>query len=232
MLTLLLADAELERMPPQLTGHAQVQETARRFGQNASRMLLDSSLHYAALRALPDSNRRGRPDLVHLFLLTCLESILNRAGRLRTLVHTREDLLLRVQSHTRIQRNYSRFCGLIEQLFETGKVPPDEPLLTLERQRPLDGVLAELAPDRVLIFDEAGTPRAPGGVFGPADADRNLVAIVGGFPHGTYRSPLPAGDRISLFPEPLSVWTVAAELLSHYAHVSGVSGPASGAKSK
>lgn len=216
MLTLLLADAELERIPQAITGHQQVVTSARRVGTPANKMLLDSSLHYAAMRKLDEANRRGRPDLVHFFLLTALESPVNKAGQLRLLVHTREGHLIRVDPTTRLVRNYNRFCGLIQQLFETGKVPPETPLLTLERDRTIKDIVAQSHPDRVLLLDETATVTRPWKVFSKADAEKQVVAVIGGFPHGTYRSELPEGDRVSFGPEQLTVWTVAAELLVHY----------------
>lgn len=219
MLTLLLADSELEMVPQALTGHLQVQQSARRLGVNPRRMLLDSSLHHAAMRTLDEGRRRGRPDLVHLFLLTCLESLLNRARQLQVLVHTRENHLIRVRPETRLQRNYNRFCGLIQQLFETGKVPLEQALLTLEKGRDLAGVVAELRPERTLLLDPQGTSQKPWEIFSPADGSRNVLGIVGGFPSGDFRSPLPSGERLSLGPELLPVWTVAAELVINYERV-------------
>lgn len=216
MLTLLLADAELERVPASITGHPQVASAARRVGASASRMLLDSSLHHAAMRKLPEAPRRGRPDLVHFFLLTALESPANRAGHLRLLVHTRENYLIRIEPRTRLVRNYNRFCGLIQQLFETGRVPPEDSLLTLEPSRTVKDIVAELDPDRTLILDETGDQRPPWEVFSPSDATGETVCIIGGFPSGSFRSELPDGQRISFGPEQLTVWTVASELVAHY----------------
>ena len=217
MLTLLLADAELEVVPPKLTGHQQVVQSAKRTGVSASRMLLDSSLHYAALRNVPEGERRGRPDLTHFFLLTVLESIPNRLGQVRVLVHTRHDALIRVLPTTRLIRNFNRFCGLIQQLFETGEVGKPEPLLKLEPHRTLGSVLDELKPDRVIVLHPEGEARAPAALFSDADPERHTVCIIGGFPSGDYRSALPAtAERVSIFPEALTVWTVAAEILAHY----------------
>jgi rRNA small subunit pseudouridine methyltransferase Nep1 len=217
MLTLLLADAELERVPPKLTGHAQVVQSARQAGVSASKMLLDSSLHYAALRQAPEGERRGRPDLVHFFLLTALESIPNKDGALRVLVHTRNDELIRIEPNTRLIRNYGRFCGLMQQLFENHSVGQPEPLLTLEPKRSLASILDEVGPDRLIVLHPEGTPGLPREVFKPTDAQENIVCIIGGFPSGGYRSPLPPdAERRSIHAEALTVWTVAAELLAHY----------------
>ena len=222
MLTLLLADAELERIPQALTGHQQVVSSARRVGVNPARMLLDSSLHYAAMRSLEDGARRGRPDIVHLFLLTALESPANKAGHLRVLVHTRGGELLRIDPSTRLVRNYPRFCGLIQQLFDTGKVPHESPLLTLEKGWTPKDVVAKERPDRLIILDETATSTPPWEIFSPADAGRHTLAIIGGFPSGTYRSALPPGERIGLGPLALAVWTVAAELVVNFERAAGI----------
>lgn len=220
MLTLLLADAELEVVPPKLTGHQQVVQSAKRNGVLASKMLLDSSLHYAALRNVPEGERRGRPDLAHFFLLTVLESIPNRLGQVRVLVHTRHDALIRVLPTTRLIRNFNRFCGLIQQLFETGEVGKPDPLLKLEPRRGLPGILDELKPDRIIVLHPEGEARAPSALFTEGDRDRHVVCIIGGFPSGDYRSALPpSAERVSIFPEALTVWTVAAEVLAHYPRV-------------
>lgn len=217
MLHLGLVDAELELVPKRIAGHPQVVEAARRYGASPTKMLLDSSLHYAAMRDLEAGDRRGRPDLAHLFLLTALESIPNKLGRLRVFVHTRHDELITIEPKTRLVRNYNRFCGLIQQLFERGAVGEPDPLLTLEKKRPLADVLASIAHERLLVLDPAGAAKTAGEIFSAADEDDDVVALIGGFPSGDYRSPIPtAAERVSIHPEALTVWTVAGEILAHY----------------
>ncbi|HYT17864.1 MAG TPA: 16S rRNA methyltransferase, partial [Thermoplasmata archaeon] len=112
MLTLVLADSELELVPPSIAGHPAIRTSARKRGRSPTSILLDSSLHHPALKGVPDGERRGRPDLVHGFVLLCLDSIVNQEGRLTTIVHTRHDDVLRFAPQTRIPRNYARFVGL------------------------------------------------------------------------------------------------------------------------
>jgi rRNA small subunit pseudouridine methyltransferase Nep1 len=217
MLTLILTDAELELVPQKLTGHQQVIQSARRSGVNPSKMLLDSSLHYAGLRSIPEGDRRGRPDLVHFFLLTVLESIPNKRGDVRVLVHTRNNELIRFVPETRLIRNYNRFCGLMQKLFETGSVGEPDPLIEMQKDRDLNSILRQVKPKRTIVLHPEGTPKEPRQVFTPEDATRDVAAIIGGFPSGDYRSELPKdAERVSIFAEPLTVWTVAAELLAHY----------------
>ncbi|HKZ99119.1 MAG TPA: hypothetical protein VJ326_05980 [Thermoplasmata archaeon] len=61
MLTLVLADAELELVPSEIAGHPAVHSSAKKRGRSPTSLLLDSSLHHPALRDMPEP-RRGPPD--------------------------------------------------------------------------------------------------------------------------------------------------------------------------
>ncbi len=215
MLTLVLADAELELVPQALTGHPSVRTSAKRRGRSPAAILLDSSLHHPALKKVPEGERRGRPDIVHLFALLCLDSVLNGQGQLRTIVHTRNDDVIRFAPETRIPKNYPRFVGLMEDLFQKGAVPEGKPLLTLERGVPLETLLSEF-PSPKWVFKEGGEPSNLWTEF--AELSGGLVAVVGGFPHGDFRSPVTElCDRVvSLHEEPLRAWTVTSEILVAY----------------
>jgi rRNA small subunit pseudouridine methyltransferase Nep1 len=211
MLTLVLADAELELVPQEVQGHPSVRAHARRRGRSPSAVLLDSSFHHPALRALPDGSRRGRPDIVHFFLVIALDSIANIEGQLETVVHTRHDQVLRCRPDTRIPKSYSRFVGLMEELLTKGAVPPEgEPLLRLESLT-LGGFLAR-APRPAVVLHEAGARHELEEVFAGRD---EATVVVGGFPQGDFLHP-PPGDlpRISLHGHPLKAWTAASEVLT------------------
>ncbi len=215
MLTLVLADAELELVPPNVAGHPAVRTSAKKRGRSPGAILLDSSLHHAALKAFPEGERRGRPDIAHLFVLLCLDSVLNAQGQLRTIVHTRNDDVLRFAPETRIPKNYPRFVGLMEDLFQRGAVPEDRPLIRLERAKSLESLLAEW-PAPKWAFREGGEPVNLWTEFAKVEGD--LVAVVGGFPHGDFRSPVAdLCDRVvSIHEEPLRAWTVTSEILVAY----------------
>ncbi len=215
VLTLILADAELELVPQALTGHPSVRASAKKRGRSPATILLDSSLHHPALKKFPEGERRGRPDIAHLFALLCLDSVLNARGQLRTIIHTRNDDVLRFAPETRIPKNYPRFVGLIEDLFAKGAVPEGKPLLTLERGVPLAKVLDEFVAPK-WAFKEGGEPVNLWTEFSKREGD--LVAVVGGFPHGDFRSPVTElCDRVvSIHEEPLRAWTVTSEILVAY----------------
>ncbi len=122
MLNVIISDSEIELIPPEFKRNPVIRRNARGRGKQPGEILLDSSLHGAAL-SKNERRRRGRPDLIHNIILTLQDSILNLRGQLRVAIHTRNDQLITLGSETRIPRNLNRFVGLIEQLFLKNIVP-------------------------------------------------------------------------------------------------------------
>ena len=55
----------------------------------------------------------SRPDITHQLLLALLDSPLNKAGRLRVYMQTKNKVLIEVSPTTRIPRTFKRFAGLM-----------------------------------------------------------------------------------------------------------------------
>lgn len=224
MLTLVLAEAEVERMPAELCNHPAVIGHARQRGKPPRQILLDSNYHHAAMAHLPEGRRRGRPDITHLFLLTALESIANKQGQLNIRIHTRHDQMITVNPKTRIMRNYERFLGLLEQLFETHVVPDTkQPLLSLTENVTLKQVIEQQHADLVIVLSKDGTLVALPQYLKKVNKSKkdHILCIIGGFPSGPLHSDLSAIaiEVISLCPELLPAWTVASELLVNYGNM-------------
>ncbi len=210
----MIADSELELVPKSIVEHPAVVNYARRRGKKPEEVILDSSYHHSALKKLEDGDRRGRPDIVHICLLSALESIANKEGKLRVYVHTRNDEVIYIKPETRLPRNYNRFLGLMESLFKNRVVPKDLELLRLE-EKTLGELIEEIDPDEVFVMHEKGELVKPRD-FGKSLAElENPVVIVGGFPHGDFRSPV-EGRKVSLYREPLMAWTVVNEVLVNF----------------
>ena len=124
MISLVIAESALEMVPPELYGHPAVRSHARRTrGGKRPHMLLDNSWHYAAMKGMPDAARRGRPDLVHLALVTATSAPLYRMRRaLEVYVHTADGCVISLGPDVRIPKSYHRFAGLVETLYETGVI--------------------------------------------------------------------------------------------------------------
>ncbi|AHF79543.1 16S rRNA methyltransferase [Thermococcus paralvinellae] len=217
MLHLIIADSELELVPKSILEHPAVINYAKKRGKRPEEVLLDSTYHHSALKKLEDGNRRGRPDIVHFCLINALESILNKEGKLKVYVHTRNDEVIYVKPETRIPRNYNRFVGLMESLFKNKVVPPELELLRLE-EKTLSQLLEEIKPDAVFIMHEQGEFMKPKDFGQLLKQFKEPAVIVGGFPHGDFKSKVD-GVKISLYKEPLMAWTIVNEVVISYEHV-------------
>ncbi|MBU0623991.1 MAG: 16S rRNA methyltransferase, partial [Candidatus Thermoplasmatota archaeon] len=113
----MLADSELELVPQEIVNERCILNNARARGKAPEKILLDASHHHPAFGKLPDSERRGRPDIVHFFLMLCIDSDLSAEGKLRVFVHTRNNDVIAVNPETRLPPHYPRFVGLIESLY-------------------------------------------------------------------------------------------------------------------
>ncbi|AEH24686.1 16S rRNA methyltransferase [Pyrococcus yayanosii] len=213
-LHLIIADAELETVPESIRDHPAIVNYARRRKKRPERIILDSTYHHAALRNLEDGERRGRPDIVHVCLLNALDSILNKEDRLRVYVHTRNDYVIYVDPETRLPRNYNRFIGLMESLFEKGAVPEDLKLLRLERKT-LGELIEEINADAVFVMHENGNFMEPKHFGKLLTQFWKPVVVVGGFPHGDFRSKI-EGVKVRLYKEPLMAWTIVNEVIVSY----------------
>jgi len=220
VLHLILADSELEQVPREISSHRVIQRLARRSGRRPTELLLNSSLHFPAMRKLPDADRRGRPDIVHVCLLLALDTPLNREGLLRIYVHTRHNKLITVDPSTHLPRMYYRFEGLMEHLFLTGAAPHEKPLLHLE-DASLKILLRRLKPKKVVTFSERGEHKRLNEIFGGLSKEDDVCVIVGGFPHGDFLSDVEelTDELVSIDPELLCAPTVMMRAIFAYEDV-------------
>jgi len=210
----ILADSELELIPREIVKERCVLNSARGRGKAPEKMLLDASHHHPAFAKLPDSERRGRPDIVHFFMLLCLDSDLTAQGKLRVFVHTRNNDVIAVNPETRLPPHYPRFVGLIESLFESRVVPSREnALLELRDNVPLETLVAALKPDEVIVLTPTGKEEPLHEKMASIKGER-VVVIIGGFSRGDFKSDLVKLNptKISLGPRMLKVWTVTSKL--------------------
>jgi len=217
MLTVVVADAALELVPEEIARHPAVVSHARNRRKKPTELLLDSSLHWRAMEKLNNKEQRGRPDIIHDLLKLSLDSQLNREGRLRIFIHTMGDRVIRVNPATRIPRSYSQFIGLIEELYSKGSIKAEgEELLSIE-EKPLAGLLKELN-SPAIVFDAQGRPSSLRKLSERFSASRDACVVIGGFPHGDFRSgeALAGLERISLSPIELTAPAILAKAISAY----------------
>lgn len=84
--------------------------------------LLNCDDHIGLIRKFRKDPNEYRPDIIHQELMAVLDSPLNKAGKVKVLVHTEKNVLFEVSSKTRIPRTFKRFSGLMVQLLHRLKI--------------------------------------------------------------------------------------------------------------
>lgn len=217
MLHLILADSELETVPPEISSDKAIKRKARRRGRKATEIILDSNFYHRPMKGLKDAERRGRPDITHVSILTALDSPLNREDLLKLYVHTRQNRVIKIDPKTRIPRSYNRFVGLMEQLFITGGVPPDDPLMGIKKMT-LAGIVEEIDPKITISFSKKGRKFNREKLFRGLSKKEDLCVIIGGFPHGDFLSNIEniSDENLSIYKETLDAVTVVGHIIQFY----------------
>jgi rRNA small subunit pseudouridine methyltransferase Nep1 len=220
MLTLIIAESALETIPESLWNHPAIKKLSRIRGRHPSQILLDRSYHHTAMKNLENNEKRGRPDIVHFALLEALGSPLNKEKQLATYVHTIAEDTIQVNAEARLPRNYSRFINLIEQLFETRRVPPNKnerPLLVLKKQT-LAQLVREVKPTRLIALTRVGRPRTLEDTISDLAKTDKACILVGGFPKGHFTKAATelADDMICIDSEMLETWTVVSRVVYEF----------------
>ncbi len=214
MMHLILADSELEIVPREIQGHPAVVKHARARRKKPSNLLLDATYHHQAIRSKygAEAERRGRPDIVHFFLMNAQESILNKEGKLKLYVHTRNNEVIFISPETRLPKSYPRFVGLMENLLHNGCVPNCEtPLMHVENM-PLKTLVDKIGVRSILLSERGKLVNSKNYKF-PED----VVIIIGGFSSGDFLSNVSFTDeQISIYPGTLMAWVAGYEIITCY----------------
>lgn len=183
-ISLILAESALETVPRSICSHPAVVSHARNTGKPAYGMLLDNSWHYAAMRGLSNAEKRGRPDLVHICMMSATSTPLyRRYDALSIYIHTIDNHTIHLGRGVRIPKSYHRFAGLVESLYEKGaiyrgarrpagrhpqKSDPngrgrgEEPMIVLRRGQSFSDLVREQGFSRVVGLSTAGVmPDSP-----------------------------------------------------------------------
>jgi rRNA small subunit pseudouridine methyltransferase Nep1 len=225
MITLILVESALEVIPPALRSNQTIIRQARARGIKPSNFLLDVSIHHQLMQGLPDQARRGRPDIIHITLLSVLGSPLCKEELMRVYVHTRDNYVIEVNPLTRLPRVYNRFTGLISQLIETGEVPPasDNPLLRINKETIIE-LIRKVNPSSITLFTRIGKPSTMEETMKNLSKQDNSVIMIGGFPHGhvSEETARLAGSSISIDKTMLETWVVASRAIYEFERAIGL----------
>jgi rRNA small subunit pseudouridine methyltransferase Nep1 len=209
-LNLIIAESALELIPEEVRNHRAVLADAKRRGVDPSRILLDRSIHHAAMLRLPDEFRRGRPDLIHITLLSVTSTPLYQDGLVKVFIHSNNDIVLELEEKTRPPKSYPRFRNLIEDALS------ERPRIGLIRayDSSLGDLVKTLRPDHAIGLSIIGKSQGLADVASQVAANKAPVVLIGGFPRGHFSpTTLKAVDLLVRMDErPLDAHVVASRL--------------------
>jgi len=211
LLNFVLAESALELVPMGIRRQPAVVSDAKRRGKDASEILLDRSFHHSAMARLEDSEKRGRPDLVHVSLLSVTGTPLYLDGMVRVFVHTYGDTVLEIAERTRIPKNYLRFRGLMEAVLLER---PEQGLVRVRRMG-VKELVRKISPDEVLGLSVQGKMVSLEGLSKMITAARSPCVLVGGFPRGHFSAAtLSVIDQlVRIHARPLEAHVVASRVI-------------------
>ena len=230
MLHIILLECALELIPPQLTSLKVIQKHASRRKKKPNEILLDQSHHGQVMTTLEEHEKRARPDIVFLSLMTILETPLCKEGFLTIHLHLLDGTVIEVNPAVRLPRNYDRFVGLFEQLLQNGRVPPDGTPLLKVIEKDLPTLVSEMQRGAeiplIILAKDGGKPTSLDELekLLPSNTSSPVIVGIGAFPHGNFSK-----EITSLFPvhlefdkEIMMAWHVCGEVLWTYSRKTGI----------
>jgi len=180
-LTLIFLEASLERVPGVIAKHPAVLNDARRRGKKPKELILDDSKHHTAMKTLPKWRKRGRPDIIHMCLLSALDSRVS--DQIEIYIHTINNEVIWINNQTRLPRNYNRFIGLMEDLFRKRTIAYESTVLMKFLDVGLDELISSISPSKIVLMSEEGEYKEDS----LKDFLKENVAVcIGAFPHGGF----------------------------------------------
>ncbi len=216
MLTIILAESSLELIPNQLQNHSSVTSYSKKFKKNPSKSLLDNSWHFAAMKGLDNEIKRGRPDIVHVTLLSLCTTPAFFENKINVFVHTINNEIITIHNNTRLPKSYHRFQGLIEKLFFEKKIKTEsETLMTLEKSS-LSQLISKIKPTKMIGLTTKG-PKTNLEKLIKKLPDNSCI-LIGGFQKGHFNQDTETvlNESFSINDSSLEAHLVASRLVYEY----------------
>jgi rRNA small subunit pseudouridine methyltransferase Nep1 len=184
MLTIILAESSLELIPKQMHNHPSVTSYSKKFKKSASSTLLDNSWHFGAMKGLENEIKRGRPDIIHLTLLSICTSPSFYENKIKVFVHTVNDEVISINNATHLPKSYHRFQGLMEKLFIEKKIESEDKILMELENSSLSQLLSKLNLTRIIGFTTQGKKITLEKFV--EQIEENSCILIGGFQKGHF----------------------------------------------
>lgn len=184
MLYIILAESSLELIPKKIHNHPSVTSYSKKFKKNSSNTLLDNSWHFGAMKGLDNEIKRGRPDIIHLTLLSLCTTPVFYKNKIKIFVHTVNDEVISINNNTRLPKSYHRFQGLMEKLFLTKKIESEDEILMEMKNSSLSQLVSKIKPTRIIGLTTQGQKICLDKLV--EQIEENSCIILGGFQKGHF----------------------------------------------
>jgi len=215
-LIIILAETGLELIPDELKPE---KITKKNYNPNYyPSMILDNAIYHPIMNKLPNAGKRGRPDIVHQFLLNSLGSPLNKKGLLQIYIHTINNKIFKINPRLRILRNYERFKGLIAKLLIERNIKSERETLISEYFGSLKDLIIEINPyEKFLLSSKGKLTNNPITLFS-SDLTKKILVLIGGFQKGMFNEDILSisDNLICLYNESLDSWIIASRIITFY----------------
>ena len=190
MLNLVIAETALETIPLEIFQHSSLKKI-RDSGKKPTQILLDRTFHHFAILSsnLKQDYKRARPDILHIILLNVLATPLFKNNQLKVFVHTINNQVIKIGDNLRIPKSYSRYEGLILDLFKNKKIISKDGYLLLELNDNLsfsDLLNKYIKPDVIIGLSTNGIFKNFEYISKELFEFKNPCIVIGGFPKGHF----------------------------------------------
>ena len=184
MLSIILVESSLELIPKQMYNHPSVKSYSKKFKKTASTTLLDNSWHFGAMKGIENEIKRGRPDIIHLTLLSICTSPAFYENKIKVFVHTINDEIISINNSTHLPKSYHRFQGLMEKLFLTKKIEFEGEILMELEKYSLSQFMTKIRPTQIIGFTTQGKKITLENLV--ENIEENSCILIGGFQKGHF----------------------------------------------
>ena len=184
MLYIILAESSLELIPKKIHNHPSVTSYSKKFKKNSSNTLLDNSWHFGAMKGLDNEIKRGRPDIIHLTLLSLCTTPVFYKNKIKIFIHTVNDEVISINNNTRLPKSYHRFQGLMEKLFLTKKIESEDEILMEMKNSSLPQLISKIKPTQIIGLTTQGQKTSLDKLV--EQIEENSCIILGGFQKGHF----------------------------------------------
>jgi rRNA small subunit pseudouridine methyltransferase Nep1 len=216
MITIILVESSLELIPKEMHNHPSVTSYSKKFKKIPSQTLLDNSWHFGAMKGLDNEIKRGRPDIVHLTLLSLCTTPAFYKNKIKVFVHTINDEIISINNKTHLPKSYHRFQGLMEKLLLTKKIEAEDEILMELKQSSLSQLLSKIKPIQTIGLTTKGQKNTIEETV--KKIPENSCILIGGFQKGHFNKETEKTIKqsFSIHDSSLEAHLVASRLVYEY----------------